>query len=206
MKSLIILGYEFLASFIPFFAVFLMCRYLYEKRGVQISRGYEKTVIIFAVYVIAVYHITGTGTLHDGLLYQLDIKHEFNIIPFSNDIDAASYLLNILLFIPFGVLVPFIRKKRADFISITAAGFAFSLLIESSQLLNHRSTDIDDLLMNTIGAILGFALYKIWIRFVKKEPGLTGISGNEWIYIAALFLGRFLLFSEIGIVRLLYGF
>lgn len=37
---------------------------------------------------------------------------------------------------------------------------AFSLIIEIMQLFNHRATDVDDLLMNTIGGVVGYGIYK----------------------------------------------
>ena len=39
------------------------------------------------------------------------------------------------------------------------AGAGFSLLIECSQLLTNRACDIDDLIANTLGAALGYALW-----------------------------------------------
>ncbi|HBT95229.1 MAG TPA: hypothetical protein DEB24_03600 [Coriobacteriia bacterium] len=41
-----------------------------------------------------------------------------------------------------------------------------SLLIELSQLLNNRLTDIDDLIINTVGALIGFLLCRIVVRMV----------------------------------------
>ena len=43
-----------------------------------------------------------------------------------------------------------------------------SLLVEVSQLLNNRRTDIDDFILNTAGTIVGFILYKL---FFVKDPG-----------------------------------
>lgn len=40
-------------------------------------------------------------------------------------------------------------------------GFCFSLLIETDQLFNRRATDIDDLIMNTLGTALGFLIYRL---------------------------------------------
>ena len=40
-------------------------------------------------------------------------------------------------------------------------GIPFSLAIELNQLLNNRITDIDDLFTNTLGAIVGYVLYKV---------------------------------------------
>lgn len=125
-------------------------------------------LFLFAVYIVCVYHVTGTGTLWDAFLYrfQTEISH-INPIPFSAGIDMVGYILNIILFIPFGFLIPLIWKKMRSLHLTALAGFSFSILIEISQLLNNRRTDIDDLIMNTLGAIIGFLIYK---SFKKLMP------------------------------------
>lgn len=208
MDNLIFVGYEFLSSFIPFLAVFVLFEYLRKKKGLYVSKLCYVSIIIFVFYIIAVYHFTGVGTLYDGLIYQLEMKQgQLNFIPFSKDIDTISYLLNILLFIPLGLLVPFICEKRDRVVDILILGFSFSLLIEISQIWNNRRTDIDDLILNVLGAVIGFVLYKLIIKVTKNKFGLQTISTIELlIYIAVLFIGRFLFFNELGMARLLYGF
>ncbi len=208
MKQLIFMGYEFTTSFIPFLIVLMILRYLRKRKRMRTEAAYYIAVIILAFYVIAVFHFTGAGTLYEGFTHRPELKHgQLNIIPFSKDINIIGYLLNILLFVPFGTLVPFIWQKRANFIYTVSTAFLFSLLIELSQSLNNRSTDIDDLLLNTLGAVIGFILYKIFMKATKNRFQLQSTPNAELlIYIAAMFLGRFLFFDETAMARLLYGF
>ena len=123
----------------------------------------------------------------------------------------VGYILNIILFIPFGFLIPLIWKKMRSLHLTALAGFSFSILIEISQLLNNRRTDIDDLIMNTLGAIIGFLIYK---SFKKLMPTRLHNKLNDFsypvlelpLYIFILFAGRFLFFHEMGFAKLLYGF
>ena len=46
---------------------------------------------------------------------------------------------------------------------------SFSLAIELSQLLNNRITDIDDLFTNTLGAMVGYLLYRAFKMICKRE-------------------------------------
>ncbi|MDE7105480.1 MAG: VanZ family protein, partial [Ruminococcus sp.] len=157
MDSLIITAYEISASFIQFIIIMIFLNYQHKKQGICVSKMYCGIMTVFAVYIIAVFHFTSTGTLYDALLYKLELKQgQLNFIPFSNDIDITAYLQNILLFIPFGFLLPFICKQKVNIINILSTAFTFSLLIEVSQLLNNRRTDIDDLILNTFGAVIGF--------------------------------------------------
>ena len=86
------------------------------------------------------------------------------------------------------------------------AGFSFSILIEISQLLNNRRTDIDDLIMNTLGAIIGFLIYK---SFKKLMPTRLHNKLNDFsypvlelpLYIFILFAGRFFFLHEMGFAK-----
>lgn len=208
MSSLIFLGYECISMFIPFLVTFLVLRNLQRKKGQFQSRAYNAFIIIVILYLASVYHFTSVGTLYDSLMYQLEMRQDqLNLIPFSNDISVIGYVLNSLLFMPLGFLVPLIWKKMDKLSYILGTGFAFSFLIEVSQLLNNRRTDIDDLIMNTLGALFGYVLYKIWNKVTKSKYQLKDTLVIELpTYIIVLFIGRFFLYNEMGLAKLLYGF
>lgn len=208
MENLIFYVYEFLTAFIPFFMTFILLNYLHKKRGMHSSGIQCAVIIIFAGYMIAVYHFTGAGTLYNGMTYQLELrKEQINLIPFSNEIDAAAYLLNILLFIPLGFFMSFLCGKIKKYSHMLGIGFAFSVFIEASQLLNNRRSDIDDIILNTLGAAVGFALYKTCRKFTGDKCRQGSVPVNELlIYIIVISAGRFLFYNEIGLAGLLYGF
>ena len=97
--------------------------------------------------------------------------------------------------IPLGFLLPFIWKSYRKLWKTIFLGAGFSLLIEISQLITSRATDIDDLIANTIGAVVG---YFIWLVFKKifKKRFKGGLNENKGpiIYIALSFLGMFFLY------------
>lgn len=124
----------------------------------------------FIFYLYLVVSVTGIGTLEDLLSYPEVIRPgEINVLPFSSGFGIQN-ILNIIMFMPFGFLVPLIWKPSRKLSGTVLLGFEFSLLIEFLQLFNRRATDIDDLLMNTLGALLGFLLWKIYQLLVKKMP------------------------------------
>ena len=73
----------------------------------------------------------------------------------------------------------------------------FSFLIEFCQLFNFRTTDIDDLMMNTLGGILGFFIWKIWIKIFpnnrSKEYKFFEKEANCLIILAIM--GRFFFYN-----------
>ncbi|MFT8311123.1 MAG: VanZ family protein [Sporolactobacillus sp.] len=77
---------------------------------------------------------------------------------------------NVLLFFPLGFLLPIlIQPKRHFVIRQLLVGCCISLLIELCQyFFAERIFDIDDVLLNTIGAMMGWGCYVI-IRFCKHK-------------------------------------
>lgn len=75
-------------------------------------------------------------------------------------------LLNVIMMVPFGFLLPLVKKRRLG--SCVLAVFLFSLGIELVQpLINgSRSSDITDVITNTTGGILGYGLYLLFRPFM----------------------------------------
>ncbi|MFA9463348.1 MAG: VanZ family protein [Velocimicrobium sp.] len=73
-----------------------------------------------------------------------------------------NVVMNIIAFMPLGFILPCISRKNRKFLKILIVGFGLTLLIELLQLvLKVGCFDVDDMLLNTIGAVLGFILFKI---------------------------------------------
>ena len=77
---------------------------------------------------------------------------------------------NILLFIPFGYLLPLLWKKADRWWKVVLLGFFASLCIEIVQLITRLGfADVDDLMNNTIGTGIGYILYKIILTHVVNR-------------------------------------
>ena len=71
---------------------------------------------------------------------------------------------NIGWFVPFGFLLPMIWK-RGCFWAVALSGFAFSLAIETAQYLFRKGwAELDDLILNTLGVVIGYLLHMLWRR------------------------------------------
>lgn len=79
-----------------------------------------------------------------------------------NNRNNAYVLENVLLFIPLGIICPVAFRKFRHFLISVSAGFFASLLIELLQLISRRGFfQIDDIITNTIGMIIGFGIFKL---------------------------------------------
>lgn len=206
MKNLLLLGYEGLCGLLPFALWLARVSRRQDRRGQPLSRFSCCAAVVLALYATGVYYFTGAGTLYDLLTYGARLQgSQINLVPFSHHIDATAYALNVVLLMPFGFLAPLCCRRMRSLLPVAVGGFGLSLLIELSQLLNNRSTDIDDLILNTLGALAGWGLWRLWQRRVpapQQEMPLPLFWGS----LLLPFAGRFLLFYEIGLARLLYGF
>ena len=76
---------------------------------------------------------------------------------------------NIAMFIPVGIVWPICFKKLDRLWKTVLACAGFSLFIELTQLFcDGRQTDIDDLILNTIGGLTGAAIVFI-VRSIRKR-------------------------------------
>lgn len=76
---------------------------------------------------------------------------------------------NIICFLPFGFLAPFVFSKKQTFIKILLGGILFSMLIETMQfLLATGVSDIDDVFFNSCGTALGYLVYML-VQGVRKS-------------------------------------
>lgn len=201
---LLFLTCEFLSSFLSFL-LFAPLFTRPDRRSLPARSGL--LLLVFVAYIIGVFHFTGAGTLYEGMRFLPSFRPAVNLVPFSHHIDPAGYVLNVVLFLPLGLLTPLLWKQTDSFLSVLGVGLAFSLFLELTQLLNARATDVDDLILNAAGTLIGFAVCNV----LDKATGSRFRSGDIPLSLLPLcilapYFGRFFLYDEMGLARLLYGF
>ncbi|MFB5089575.1 VanZ family protein [Psychrobacillus sp. PGGUH221] len=88
---------------------------------------------------------------------------------FNLDIVISNTLGNILIFIPLGIFLPILFKRYTSFSKTIAFSIIVSFTIEALQfLLQIGQFDIDDLILNGIGSIVGFLFIKLIFEFQNK--------------------------------------
>jgi hypothetical protein len=105
-----------------------------------------------------------------------------NLVPFASILQllretapaTAFYNIvgNLILFVPIGILLPLLFERlRAPWPLIWRAG-VISLAIEVTQVLTRaRAIDIDDVILNTAGAAVGFAVYWVMAAVAQRSEG-----------------------------------
>lgn len=77
----------------------------------------------------------------------------------------ANITGNILMFIPFGIIIPELFPRTNRYMHIAVAAIFVSATIETLQYFskyfgNYRQVDIDDVILNTTGALIGYFIYR----------------------------------------------
>ena len=89
----------------------------------------------------------------------------FHPVPFY--VDAPSMVLNVIMFVPFGVLVPLLWPSVDSYRRIALTAVRVSFTIEVVQLVigltlgSRRTVDVNDLMANTAGAVLGLLVLRL---------------------------------------------
>uniref|UniRef100_UPI003FEE8F97 VanZ family protein n=1 Tax=Agathobacter sp. TaxID=2021311 RepID=UPI003FEE8F97 len=174
--------------------------WLVWNRRMTADKAYKVRHIIW-VYIymfygyLAVQEAAGIGSIWDLITYG-KLDNSINLIPFSSE-GAMTYILNIIMFMPLGFLLPLIWENFRNAKKVVLMGFLMSLTIEICQLFNIRTTDIDDLMMNTLGALVGYCCWKVF-SLVFRNAGTKCVEikkSEPVIYMFGGILGLFLLYN-----------
>lgn len=186
----------------PLFCILLPCMLyvLIQTKGFHRRTNFIHMiwVFIFLYYVYLVLETTGIGTIWEiGLYPYMKLQEEINLIPFRDGI-SLSMILNVVMFMPLGFLLPLLWKEYQSLVRTAIIGFCFSCGIEFCQLFNRRVSDVDDLLMNTLGAILGWLIWIVFshithLKYGRRNQGFGEKEGA--VYLALSLVGQFFLYN-----------
>ena len=150
--------------------------YLY-KNNIHFTLYKELFYLITIIYVLALFQIV---TNEDTVSWSSN-----NFIPFreifrykiGSRLFVKNVVGNILMFLPFGFLASYILKSE-DCKEPAILAFLASLTIECVQMMIGRVFDIDDIILNTLGGLIGFYIYRL-LKLIKDK--LPDIFKNELI-------------------------
>ncbi len=129
-------------------------------------------ILVFTFVIGVIFSLTGISPISGFGLR--NFGQGINLIPFAGIADILSQGMmvysvinivgNVLMFAPIGFFAPILCKKYEHLSRTVLVGASISLLIECSQLFLARGTDIDDLILNTLGAVIGYGCYRWYQR------------------------------------------
>ena len=115
----------------------------------------------------------------DAFPFRMNLVPLVHLFKYENVRDIIWNVIgNMVLFIPTGILLPIVCGKLDNLWKVGIKGALISLSIEILQLpFASRATDVDDLLLNTLGVIVGYGIYTAVKRL--KQPLFTQVKNPE---------------------------
>lgn len=153
-------------------ALFLIPIYLILNR--IYFRSFKRTVAycIFSFYLVAVYSLAGMPCIT-----YVRFHLSGNLIPFVGLAgDLKNSILNVLLFVPLGVMLQILWEKFRTWKRTVLFGFGMSLTIEFLQIFTMRATDVNDLITNVLGTVLGYGIAGV---LMKKVPAVQNLGREQ---------------------------
>ena len=151
------------------FVTYLIIRMWRKEKRRRLSRSRTRSIVYLVAYLTALICVTLIFREPENLNDPIDF------VPF-NTPGGTRYIIlyavaNFLLFIPMGLLIPRLFRKFRYMIATTMICVLASVLIEFVQLVFERGLfQIEDIIMNTLGGIVGYVLYqKIWHKLRRKK-------------------------------------
>ena len=131
--------------------------------------------ILFVLYLLALLYILFLMDAREAAFHSVNwvplrtirmfFKYYFIHPHFSFSAWFNNIFGNIGLLVPMGFLLPILSGRRMSFLQIGMITFNFILIVEWLQYMTGvGAADIDDLILNLSGALIGYALYRLWLH------------------------------------------
>ena len=139
--------------------------------------------VLFVCYLLALTYFLFFAESYGRAIQ--DRQYSYNLTPFKEikrfwtyreSLGLMAVFLNlvgnVLAFVPFGAILPVLNSRTRGFFRIGVMTFEFSLLVETIQLISKvGSFDVDDLLLNTLGGLLGYVAFAVCNHMRRKIYG-----------------------------------
>lgn len=155
------------------FCVYLLIAIVLTIDAFSRYRQFGKRITLLAslFYFVVILRLCLTPVIFSFITADRNLHYfhgvPYNILPFQQ-LDL-EWFLNIVMTIPLGILL-YLLNRKYSLTTATCLSFLFSLFIETNQFvcdyLFHigRVADIDDIITNTIGGLIGFFVIKLLDR------------------------------------------
>ena len=162
----------------------------------------EMFVFAFLLYSLLLFYVVTFQDVNYGtnnfIPFHEIFRYEFGSVYFLHNV-----LGNIILFVPFGYFVSHIMASKKPYAMFIIA-IITSVVIEFTQLKIGRTFDVDDIILNLIGAFLGYIVYLFIDLLERKLPPFFSTNLAKNIFVIVMIVLVSLLYTKFtfwGIVR-----
>ena len=154
---------------------FRLCYLIENKEKIVIYR--ELFMLIFGIYILCLFQVVTFQDEVDWATNNFIPFHEIMRYSITSRLFFKNVLGNMIMFFPFGLFVSYYLKSK-DYKLPLLLTLVASLSIECVQLAIGRVFDVDDILLNLLGGLIGYFLYSVLRRISEKLPSFFR---KEWV-------------------------
>ena len=151
----------------------------------------ELLSLSFIIYILCLFYVVTfqdvSWSSHNFVPFKEILRYELGTGIFYKNIFG-----NMLLFVPYGIFIAkCVNLKQPVVVAIIA--FITSLSIEVIQFLIGRVFDVDDIILNVLGCLLGYFIYRLFEKWGSKLPSFLK-KDILWDIISVVVLGGLIWF------------
>ena len=150
----------------------------FRREGMPFPKGQAAAILLLLCYLGGLAAVTFMNRMESGMGMGIQLRPFLAFREAWNAFTLQVWLnplLNIAMFLPLGVLLPLAVKRFQRWYWMLAAGAGTSLVIEGLQhFLSRGQADVDDLICNTLGAMLGYCLVMLFLSLKGKRWKCAG--------------------------------
>jgi glycopeptide antibiotics resistance protein len=170
--------------------------YLIVKREKFIL--YKETFMLaFLMYSLILFYVVTFQDQNYGTNNFIPF-HEIMRYEFCSRYFIHNVLGNVIMFLPFGFFVSYILKTKRP-LAIFIITMITSVSIEVTQLLIGRTFDVDDIILNIFGGMIGYLAYAIGSVISHKLPKFTKSTWFRNIEMLLILIGTIIIYLSTGL-------
>ena len=153
------------------FAVFCAVSiFLYKKH--KFNKLQCGAAILLSLYIVVLLYFTVVGRYsHEEYEYKINFFTSYRwFFKYNGEQVLRQLLINLVMIMPVGFLLPVVIKAKYKYLITMALSLLLTVFIETMQLITKcGSFEVDDIINNFIGAVLGMLVYALCSKLLKSK-------------------------------------
>ena len=155
------------------FAVFCAVSiFLYKKH--KFNKLQCGAAILLSLYIVVLLYFTVTGRYsHEEYEYKINFFTSYRwFFEHNGEQVLRQLLINLFMLVPVGFLLPIVINTKHKYLITMALSLLLTVFIETMQLITKcGSFEVDDIINNFVGAVLGMLIYMMLNNIIQKRKG-----------------------------------
>lgn len=155
------------------FAVFCTVSIFLYKRQ-KFNKMQCAAAILLSLYIVVLLYFTVTGRYsHEEYEYKINFFTSYRwFFQYNGEQVLRQLLINYVMLMPVGFLLPVVINAKHKYLITLALSLLLTVFIETLQLITKcGSFEVDDIINNFVGAVLGMLIYMLFSRIIQNRKG-----------------------------------